>query len=179
MKASVIVAILLRIFAIHWAVSGIVVFLSFLGMNSFSYLTGANSYYWLQVFISPAFYFILAGLAWFFASLVARTVVPISDPELEINGITPKHLYSLGILVVGLIFFLKNLTPLMNWIHMMVLYRDGDQMLNGQSGGMLYKLTESLVPCVMGGIFALKAPAIADLIMRHNSREKRPESETE
>lgn len=168
MKASVIVTILLRIFAIHWAVTGIVALLGVIGMSGFNYFSGDATYYWFQVLITPVFYFILAGLAWFFASLVSRTVVPVSDPELNITGVTGKELYSLGILVVGLIFFLKNLTPLMNWIHHIVLYRSGDQLLAGQSGGTLYKLTEALVPCIIGGILALKAPALADLLLRRN-----------
>ena len=168
MKASVIVTILLRIFAIHWAVTGIIVALGVLGTMSVNYFTGANSYYWIQLLLMPVFYLVLAGLAWFFASLVARTVVPVSDPELDITGITSKELYSLGILVIGLIFFLKNLTPLMNWIHYIVLYRTGDQSIPGQSPSSLYKLTEALVPCLIGAAFALKAPALADLLLRKN-----------
>ena len=167
MKSSTIVTIVLRLFAIQWVVTGVVGVLGILGYSTaFPSDSEARVVYWLQMLAGPVCYIFLASAAWFFALLVAKRVVPISDPELGMVSVSARDLYGLGILVVGITAFLTHLAPMLNWVHYLVINRAGDALMRGRNGLSFYDVTKEMIPCIGGAILAFSSPKIGSRLAR-------------
>lgn len=167
MRASIIVTIVLRLFAVQWAVTGVVSLLGILGYSTtFPSDSEAQVVYRLQILAVPVSYMVLALAAWFFAASVAKRVVPSSDPELGMIGISARDLYGLGILVVGITAFLSHLATMLNWFHYLILNRAGEALMQGRNGLSFYDVTKEVVPCVGGAILAFASPKIGARLAR-------------
>jgi hypothetical protein len=175
MKASIIVTIVLRLFAIQWVVTGVVGLLGVLGYSTtFPVGSEARVVYWFQMLVVPVCYIFLALAAWFFAALIAKCVVPNSDPELGMVSVSARDLYGLGILVVGITAFLSHLAPMLNWVHYLVLNRAGEALMQGRNGLSFYDVTKEAIPCIGGALLAIASPKIGARLAR---TEGTPEAE--
>lgn len=167
MRASTIVTIVVRLFAIQWAATGIVGLLAILGdRTSFPSDSEARVVYWLQILAVPVCYVFMASAAWLFAAQVAKRVVPNADPELGLVSVTARDLYGLGILVVGITAFLSHLAPMLNWVHYLVLNRAAEALMRGRNGLSFYDVTKEVVPCIGGALLAFASPKIGVRLAR-------------
>lgn len=167
MKASTIVTIALRVFALQWAATGIISLLTLLGFSTTAaMLDGASLLQRLLTFAIPLSYLILACVAWFFSSWIAKRVVPQSDPELRSLDVSPRDLYGLGILVVGITAFLSHLAPMLNLIHYLVVNQAGETLMAGKNGDSFYQVTKEVIPCLAGAALALASSNLGARLAR-------------
>jgi hypothetical protein len=167
MKASTIVTIVLRIFAIYWFVTGLVGFVGVVFFRSAIRMLSDHGFAHLsQLLVMPLSYMILAAVFWMFADGVAKYVVPDEDPEVGVLNVLPQDLYGLGILVVGLLSCLSHLGPLLGWVHYLVVNQAGEALMQGKTGVSMYDMTNELIPCVAGGVLALASPRLAARLVR-------------
>lgn len=161
MKTSTIVAIVLRLFAIYWAATGMIVAVSLLGIGlSTTPLAEVMAYQWFQMLAAPVWYLLLACGAWFFASSIAKRVVPAADAEIRCLEIKARDLYGFGLLIIGIFTFLSYLGPAFSGICRMVLDRSGDALEQGQNGRAIFDLSKEVIPCVAGGLIASASPKL-------------------
>jgi hypothetical protein len=166
MKLSIVVAVILRMFAIVWMVNGI-----FSLATSFHYSWGklgqTNS--WashLLPFIQPGAYLLFACVAWVFAAGVTRMVVGKNDPHISVPEIGTANLYSLGFLIVGLTYCLDHLGASINWIHYYAVSKTGDDLMGGSNDRNFYELSRQIIPCVAGAALALMSPQLGRKMAR-------------
>ncbi len=172
MKASVIVTIVLRLFAIQWAAAGVFSLLSIVGLGTSVSLDPNNPmFHWFQMLVLPVCYMLMASATWFCASLISERVVPKSDPELQLFDVGAGDFYGLGVLVMGISTFLSHLTPLLNWIHYLIMNRAGEDLMYGKNGTTMYGVSKELVPCVIGAALALASPKIGARLARKENTE--------
>ena len=161
MKTSTIVAIVLRLFAIYWAASGVIFLTSTLGFGLVATpLAEIRGYQWFQMLAAPAWYLLLACGAWFFASLIAKRVVPAATPETLCMESKARDLYGLGLLLIGVSTFLSHLGPAFSVICRMILERSGDALTQAQNGRAVFDLAKEAVPCVVGAMIACASPKL-------------------
>ena len=160
-KTSTIVAIVLRLFAIYWAATGIIVAVSLLGIGlSTTPLAEVVAYQWFQMLAAPVWYLLLACGAWFFASSIAKRVVPAADAEIGCIEIKARDLYGFGLLLIGVFTFLSYLGPAFSVICRVILDRSGDALAQGQNGRAVFDLGKEVIPCVVGALIACASPKL-------------------
>lgn len=161
MKTSTIVAIVLRLFAIYWVATAMIVAVSLLGVGLITTpLVEVSAYQWFQMLAAPVWYILIAGGAWFFASLIAKRVVPVADAEIGCVEIKARDLYGLGLLVIGVSTFLTHLGPAFSVICRMILDRSGDALTQGQNGRAIFDMSKEVIPCVAGALIACASPKL-------------------
>jgi hypothetical protein len=167
MKASFIITIILRLFAIHWAASALLGLLGIIGYSAAIPSSPDNvGFFWMQMLAAPVCYILLALGAWYFAAYLAKRIVPHSDPEIGLVSITARDLYGFGILVIGVTSFLSHLAPMLNWIHYLVINRAGDSLMHGKDGLSFYDVTKEVIPCIGGAAIALYSSKIGERLAR-------------
>ena len=167
MKASLIVTIALRLFAMQWAVAGLIGFLGSVGYLAMEGQPDKTfSMRLLLILIVPVGYLLLAVVGWFLAAKVAKKAVPAGDPEFGVMQIGAGELYGLGVLIVGLLAFLSHLAPTFNWLHSMVINRAGESMVQGSGASPLYALSNSLFPCAGGAVLAVTSSKLGERLAR-------------
>ena len=167
MKASIIITIILRLFAIQWAASALLGLLGIIGYSAAISSSSDNvGYFWMQMLAAPVCYILLALAAWYFAAYLAKRIAPHSDPEIGLISIKVRDLYGFGILVIGVTSFLSHLAPMMNWIHYLVINRAGNALLHGHDGLSLYDVTKEVIPCIGGALIACYSSYIGERLSR-------------
>jgi len=110
MKLSILIVVVLRLFAIMWAVRfciGVLGVLGVLGMSGLMSSEGGPELLQVAIqFAIPAFYGIFSLLAWIFAASISRRVVGAVDSELRFSDVNAGNLYTLELLGVGLYYAL-------------------------------------------------------------------------
>jgi hypothetical protein len=158
-----VVAIILRLFAIYWLVSGLVSLLTALGS-----LAGFGHLGWMSfglVLLMPVAYLLLSLVTWIFAGRIAEKVTGASDPALPVAAISRGDLYGFGLLVTGLWYFLSHLGSALVGLHQLALHRGIDPMLLDGAGSPVHAALRSLVPCLAGMTVALCSPALGRKIV--------------
>jgi hypothetical protein len=167
MRTTILVSIILRLFAIQWGLTGIVSIMGLLG-NTRPLPSHSESLvaYWFDMLSYPLIYILAAFLVWLFATPVAKRITSNSDTEIGLVSLSARDLYGLGILVVGLVVFLRHLAPMLNWVHYLVLNRAGDALVHGRDGLSLYDVTQEIFVCLGGALLALASPKIGARLAR-------------
>lgn len=160
MRLSLLVAIVLRLFALWWLVCAATSSLTTLGMLRSPVTRSGTDNLWLFWSV-PAAYLIAAACAWFTASRLSRWLVGAPDAPLAMPNITAANLYSLAALGVGLTFALGNLAPMFNWLHFLALRSSYPP-----SAPNLYEFSNHLVPFLAGSLTAACATKIGSLMAR-------------
>lgn len=175
MKLSILVVIVLRLFAITWAVRGGIGLLTALGTaQTFHSSPLGRVLETSMMFAVPAAYVFLAFVAWVFAEAISRRVVGAVDVDLGLSLITAENLYALGFLGIGLHYSLANLATSIHWLHYIVVHRAGQSVIDGRDGHALYDVTSALIPCVAGTVIAMLSPKLGRRLARSIDRlEKR------
>ncbi|MDB6079673.1 MAG: hypothetical protein JWO82_3420, partial [Akkermansiaceae bacterium] len=155
-KFSVAVAVLLRLFAISWAVTGIVAILSSLSRDAA--FTGTPAVTYLLHLIVPIFYLLFALLAWIFATPVARVVMAAPEMDVDAPHLRPAQLYTFGFLILGLYFFLGYAGGMLNWFYFFATSRSMEAAIKSPEHSTLYKAGEQVVPCLFGILCFAFAP---------------------
>jgi hypothetical protein len=162
MKLSILVAVVIRLFAIYWSVTCVLGFLSGIGIVSMMFPSNTPDVLQAAIpFIVPIVYGTMALLAWIFAGTISLRVVGQNDPKLQFNEVTAENLYTLGILGFGLYYAIGHLADTLNWIHYLILNRAGQALVNQEGGLSLYDVTSKMIPCMAGAALAILSPKIA------------------
>ena len=158
MRLSLLVTVMLRMFAFSWLVDALFSFSRTFAFPVPLYGTSSEFMANLARFVAPGAYLLMATVAWIYAAGIARKIVAEPDPEIRVAGFGVENAYALGFLAVGLWLCLSHLGSLVNWLHYLVVEKAGDDLLTGQHGVSIYDFSLSAVPCVAGGAIALMAP---------------------
>jgi hypothetical protein len=167
MKLSILVIVVLRLFAITWAVRCGAGLISTLGLSRI--MPVGVSAAPLQValqFAVPVFYGLFAVLAWNFAESISRRVVGAVDSELGFSEVRPENLYTLGLLGMGLHYALANLAGTINWLHYLAANRAGQTLLEGEEGLSLYEVSSVMIPFAAGAVIAVLSPKLGRKLAR-------------
>jgi len=168
MKLSIVGIVVLRLFAIGWAVRCVVGVLGAAGVLGVM-PSGDLMLDVMQVvvrFAVPTAYGIFAVVAWLFAAGISRRVVGATDPEMGFGELRAEDLYGVGILVIGLYFALGHLAESINWLHYLVANEAGQALLDGRDDLSLYELTTVVIPCAVGAALACLAPKLGRKLAR-------------
>lgn len=167
MKLSILIIVVLRLFAIVWVVKCGLALLAALGMTRLMPATsGIDLMQIILQFLPPIFYGIFATLAWVFAEKIARRVVGAMDSSLSFSEIKPENLYTLGFLGIGLYYALGNLAKTIHWLHYLAINRAGQAMIYGQDGLSIYEINAVIIPCVAGAALAILSPKLGAKLAR-------------
>ena len=167
MKLSLLIAIILRLFSIYWAVTfvvGVLASLGVIGLTSGNGLSGSLEL--VARLAVPFFYGTISLLAWIFARVISLKVLGENDTEVSFSAITAENFYTLGVLGFGLYHSIGNLAATLNWIHFLILHRAGQSMADQASGHSLYDVSSAAVPCVAGLALAILSPKIGKRIAK-------------
>lgn len=170
MKLSILVIIILRLFAITWAVRCGTGLIGTLGLPGL--MTSGVRIDLLQMalqFAVPTFYGLFAILAWIFAEAISRRVVGAVDLPLGFGEIRPENLYTLGLLGMGLYYALANLAGTINWLHYLAANRAGQTLLEGEKGLSLYEVSSVMIPFAAGTVIAVLSPKLGRKLARSMS----------
>lgn len=159
LRASHVVAILLRLFAIWWMVTGAFYLASSLG-NLATIRYSGDWVYLATSLVIPTTYGLIALLSWIFAGRIAVKVTGHPDPPALPISFARSDLYGFGLLIVGLWHFLAYLGGTVASLYQLALYRGPDPATLDPSAGPLHALVLSLLPCLAGMGIALCAPAL-------------------
>lgn len=161
MRVSYVVAIVLRLFSIYWIVTAAVGILGGTGSILSMWIPGDRHALPLFIYLlGPAFYVVLAGVAWFAAGRISRVVVGSEDREIGLHQIQPQDLYTFGLLIVGTIYFLGNFAQVFNWVHYLMFNREGQSLFKTDGQSPLYKISNTILPCVGGATLACISPKL-------------------
>src|SRR4051812_19013232 len=110
MPISSVTQVLLRLFALHWFLTG----LTQLGSAVAS--RRHYSFGWDQL-AGPLMY-MAAGLAtWYYAPPLSRLLAKENNVRFSLRGATTRQLYTITFLGLGLYYSLGTLAAVFNWIH--------------------------------------------------------------
>ena len=171
MKLSILVVVVLRIFAIVWAVRFCVGMIGALGVSGI--ITSRGGLDLLQIaiqFAVPVFFGLFAILAWMFAGAISRRVVGAVDSEIRFSDVTPENLYTLGLLGLGLYYALGYLAGTINWLHYLAANRAGSALAAGTDGLSLYDVTSVMIPFAAGVAIAVLSPRLGAKLARAGMR---------
>ena len=94
------------------------------------------------------------------------------DSDVAVGKIEPENLYALGLLFVGLYFFLSYLGGSLGWLHYLAANQAGDVMIQGEEGLSLYDVISQVVPCAGGLYFALLSDRFGRRLAGNNKGEQ-------
>jgi hypothetical protein len=167
MRASYIVSIIIRLFAVQWAAQALIAIVAVFGYSATLRHPGEDIIFlWMQLLAAPLSYIALAVGSWLLAGFIAIRVVSDRDPELRIITISALELYTFGLILIGMMSFLSHLAPMMNWIHYLVMNRAGEALMHGKDGLSFYDVTKEVIPCLGGLALAIYSPKIGDRFAR-------------
>lgn len=160
MKLTTLIAVVLRLFAMYWAVVCVSGLLSTLGMLSMYPDNASNYLQYVIAGVLPVFYGTMAFVAWIFARAISLRVAGPVDPPLDFSQVTAENLYTLGILGIGLYFALSHLGGTATEIYRMILTRSGSTLTHQDSAEMLSLASAQLIPCLAGVGIAILSPKL-------------------
>ena len=158
MRISTIVVVILRLFSLYWLASFVIALLgavALVNVSAMTRTTGGMKWMFLLPLLVPFAYLLLSVLTWIFASRISTKVVGGINEELGASTIGPSELYSVGILVTGLYFFLSYLGGSISWLHYLVVNKAGDALVSGSEEVSLYDVSSQILPCAAGVYFAV------------------------
>ena len=163
MRLSSITVIVVRLFALYWFTAALFGSVSLIGVLSYATTLNSeeNDWNWqgwilaLSPILTPLAYLVFGLIAWFAAERIAKKVVRGVDSKFEVGPINPANLYSFGILIVGLYFFLTYLGGTFGWLHYLAVNQAGENLIQGEDDLSIYDVISQIVPCIGGLYFAL------------------------
>jgi hypothetical protein len=169
MHLSSIVIVVVRLFAIYWAVTALISFAALAGTWSF---VDANGWHLVVQLVMPVVYLLLAIIAWFFSSVVTRKVIHNHDPMLALMDIRLPHFYSMGFLIVGLTLFLNHVGSMFQWVHWLAVKKSGDMLMYGAADYQISELSSHFVPGLLGLLITFQSPRFGRLMAEKSKREE-------
>ena len=166
MRLSSITVIILRLFGLYWFAAALLGFVGVLSglavmLEQFKELAeygddvGIRRMLLITPLLTPIGYLILGLIAWFASGKIAKRVVREVDSDVAMKDFGPANLYAVGLLVVGLYFFLTYLGGSLGWLHYLAANQAGDALMHGEGGLSIYEVISQIVPCAGGLYFAL------------------------
>ncbi|MGD7652304.1 MAG: hypothetical protein ACQCXQ_03745 [Verrucomicrobiales bacterium] len=161
MSAATIVFIVIRLFAVYWAMAGLLGVAGAISMNAgIGYAADAGFAFWFSALAPSIVYAIIAGAVWFLAGVVSRHVVPRQGGTIESTDLCRGDLFGFGLLLIGASSFLSHLAPMLNWIHFLVMNRAGEELIHGQNGLSMYDVSREVIPCIGGAVLVVASRRI-------------------
>jgi len=155
MPASAIAAILLRLYALNLAVTGLVQSI----MQGAAHFMGGSA--WIYSVI-PAFTHLIVGATlWFIAPPFARFLAARHDEPFRLEGLNEAQLYSATFLGLGLWFSLSSFAGVFNWLHYFAVVRSNPDLWKDEDGTNLYSLSREALTLAAGLLLVFTGPVWA------------------
>lgn len=136
MKPSLITAVLIRLFALNWAIGSV--------PKIISYFTISSEY--VDVSILPFIvYFSAAVIFWSFAPHLSKLLAKGFDDTVNGEGITSRQLYSCLFIGIGTYFALSSFGSTFNWVHFFATRHDTPMPFDFQKTPSFYDMSEPLL----------------------------------
>lgn len=149
MPLSSIVVIVIRLFALNWILTSVLVLLS---ATAYRASDERHLFAVLIPYAPGGLLLIFAATLWFLASVVARFVSRGVDTTVNVGGLSRSNLYSFAFVFLGLYFVLSSIGDVINWIHYFAIVSHYDPTQN------LYQLTRPGLTFIAGVASLLGAP---------------------
>lgn len=150
MPVSSIAQVLLRLFALDWAVTGIIQ----LAPQVFSvFQVGFRAY----MLIPPLIYLVACWLVWRFAPHLSRLVARGHDGEVQLHGVTQLQLHTTMLAGLGVYFTLSSFANCFNWIHFFAVSSSPNYGFHRENSPSYYSLTENGMTLAAGIALILTA----------------------
>ncbi len=163
MPASTIAAILLRLFALNYMLSGVLE-----AIKAF-YLTGGSLTGVVQIASISAVQIILGVVCWWVAPRFSRVLAGQSNEQAKLAGVTEEQLYATTFLGLGLWFALSSFAAVFNWIHYFAVDRSKVQGSSTGEETTLYGFMESLLTLSAGLVLIFTCKTWAAKVARRRS----------
>lgn len=146
MPASSIAQVLLRLFALNWAVTG----LSQIAYNVFMGAQYGFSYSLLLSLIPPLLLIAACVVTWWLAPAISRLLARGNDGAASLQGVTQSQLYATMFVGLGMYFALDSFADVFNWLHFFAIRSSPDYGFHRENSPSYYNLTESLLTLAAG-----------------------------
>lgn len=159
MPISRIAQVLLRLFALNWALTGLVQ-LAQAAMQFY------NSQFNSPMLAVPLILLLLSFLAWQFAPSISRALARGNDDAVSLQGITLSQLYATVFVGLGMYFALGSFADVFNWVHFFAINSSPDYGFHRENSPSYYDLTENLLTLVAGIALIFTARIWAEKLTR-------------
>ncbi len=146
MPISTITLVLLRLFALGWALRSIGQAASLLFLPGSQ---GAPSLFFYN-FVPLALYLAFAIVTWILGPAISKFILRNHDTELSLSGVTREDLYATGFISVGTWFVLSSIGDAINWIRYTILHGADTAARYAGEQGTLYDLMNHVITLLAG-----------------------------
>jgi hypothetical protein len=164
MPSSSVAQILLRIFALHWFLSG---FIEMAGM-AFTFRRGEFS----LIHLAPSILNFVAGiLVWVMAPKLSRFLAHRNDGDFNLKGVTEQQLYTAVFLGLGLYFTLSTFAAAFSWVHFFTVNKSPDYGFHQENQPSYYDMTEKFMTLAAGIFLVFTCNTWASKLVRKHQSE--------
>lgn len=142
MPLSGITQVLLRLFALSWALTGLV--------QLAQAFVQARNHFGGPLLAAPLIMLMMSSLAWRFSPRISRALARGNDNGLNLQGITLRQLYATTFVGLGMYFALGSFADVFNWLHFFAINRSPDYGFHHENSPSYYDLTESVITFAAG-----------------------------
>tara|TARA_R110002096_G_scaffold139504_10_gene293867 strand:- start:609 stop:1121 length:513 start_codon:yes stop_codon:yes gene_type:complete len=164
MPVSSITQVILRLFALHWFLAGIIPLASLM-----LFVGDLNGYF---SFIPPITQVVVGVGFWFLAPAISRLVARKNDPKISLEGVTEEQLFATAFISLGLYFSLKSFSSVFNWLHFFVVKESPDYGFHQELEPSYYDFTEQGLTLAAGLYLILSAKGWAAKLSRSRKSEQ-------
>ncbi len=159
MPISSIAQVLLRLFALSWALTGLV-HLAQAAMQTYIHQFSG------PMLAAPLVLLLLSYLAWHFAPSISRALARGNDDAVSLQGVTLSQLYATVFVGLGMYFALDSFANVFNWVHFFTINSSPDYGFHRENSPSYYDLTENLLTLVAGIALIFTARIWAEKLTR-------------
>ena len=145
MPLSASVLVVLRLIALNWLFTGLIMVAGTVGsIFPASGFHGFSREYYFPLIV-PLIQIVISSVLCYCAPFIARTVTPRPDPEVKLGGLTQYDLYCFAFVLMGVYFMLSSISAALAWLHYSITPRSGQE-----KGDVFYQVMQPLITFVAG-----------------------------
>ncbi len=162
MPVSSVTQVLLRLFALSWALTGLVQ----LGQA----VVQARHHFGGPMLAAPLIMLLMSHLAWRFSPRISKALARGCDSEIHLQGVTQSQLYATVFVGLGMYFALESFANVFNWLHFFAINSSPDYGFHKENSPSYYDLTENLMTLVAGIALIFTARIWAEKLTRRTEK---------
>ena len=160
MPLSSVTQVLLRLFALSWALTA-------LARLAQTAVQARNHWFSGATLAAPLVMLLMSILAWRFSPRISRALARGNDSEITLQGVTLSQLYATVFVGLGMYFALSSFADVFNWLHFFAINSSPDYGFHRENSPSYYDLTESLLTFGAGIALIFTARIWAEKLTRN------------
>ena len=170
MPLSSITQVLLRLFALSWALTGLVQLAQTAMQAGYYKFSG-------PMLAAPLIMLLMSSIVWRFAPRISQALVRGNDTAVSLQGVTQSQLYATVFVGLGMYFALDSFADVFNWLHFFAINNSPDYGFHHDNKPSYYDLTKNLLTLIAGITLIFTAHIWAEKLTRQG--EKPPSVKTD